>query len=267
MTEEEKQKLQDEIARLEDLIDKVESIEEQTKQKLEEMNKVSEGNVKTSDKTSIQNTIDELKRLLEEFGDNMTPEEIARIKDEIARLEQLLKDIQEIEQKTEAALGGKINITIDNVKTTDKDTIQNAIDYINGLLSDPKNLTPEQIELLKAELDRLQKIMDKINELQSLLDKALTAPTDVTSAQELIDLINKLLSEYGDNLTDEQKAALMEMLEKANAIIEQSKTTNTAGSMFDKYYMTIVGVVASLGALAVGTSVVLRLRIKKRRNK
>ena len=59
----------------------------------------------------------------------------------------------------------------------------------------------------------------------------------------------------------------MEMLEKANAIIEQSKTTNTAGSMFDKYYMTIVGVAASLGALAVGTSVVLRLRVKKRRNK
>ena len=119
-------------------------------------------------------------------------------------------------------------ITVDNVKSSDKETIEDVIGQIDGLLKFA-GLTDEERTMLSSAKQEAEKLIRKIGEAAdenreiseqiAALDKNTATSSDKQAVQDLIERAEELLN--GNNLTDEEREALEQVKEKAVEVVEQ----------------------------------------------
>lgn len=131
--------------------------------------------------------------------------------------------------------------SVENVTANDKDSVKDALDIIESLLSDSNvgSLSEEEkatVEEQKAELEELLGQIEEIEEKLASVDsvaKDTPSSSEVTSnhketIEKTLEAIDNLLEENAGNLTEEEKAALesqkaelRKKLEKIQSVAEQ----------------------------------------------
>ena len=121
------------------------------------------------------------------------------------------------------------NIKTTDVKSTDKEDIQEVLDFVNSLIDSGKDFTDEEDEQLseiKSNAESLLKQIDDTKaETKDLTDKvnayeeAKVTSDDKQTLTDLVTDIDELLE--GDNLTEEEKEPLEEVKETAEALIKK----------------------------------------------
>lgn len=115
------------------------------------------------------------------------------------------------------------------MKSSDKEDIQEVLDFVNSLIDSGKDFTDEEDEQLSKIKSKAKSLLKQIDdteaETKDLTDKVNAYnETKVTSddkqaIEDLIADIDELLD--GDNLTDKEKEALEEVKATAEALIKK----------------------------------------------
>ena len=121
------------------------------------------------------------------------------------------------------------NIKTTDVKSTDKEDIQEVLDFVNSLIDSGKDFTDEEDEQLSEIKSNAESLLKQIGdtkaETKDLTDKvnayeeAKVTSDDKQTLTDLVTDIDKLLE--GDNLTEEEKEALGDVKDDAEALIKK----------------------------------------------
>ena len=197
----------------------------------------ADGAVTSENKEAVSAVLAMLDELLAKEG-NLTAEEKAEVEAMKAALEKklaIIKDVADKMKEVEDALG-KLPAN-DKVTSKEKETIDDALDIIDELLSDELagNLTPEEKEkvtdnktVLEENLsiieDTAKELADVKDALSSIPEDNKVKPSDEAAIKAALDKVKEFLgSDVANNLTAEEKAELEAMkaaLEKKLAIID-----------------------------------------------
>ncbi len=125
---------------------------------------ITADNVKISNETAVQAVLDQVNALLngeKEF----TSEEQTSLSSMKANAEALLGKIAADQKVLNDALKAAEEITLDNVKSSDEDALKEAKSTLESVLSDT-NYTEEEAAEVQAEIDRIGKLLEKVEELK-----------------------------------------------------------------------------------------------------
>ncbi len=121
------------------------------------------------------------------------------------------------------------NIKTTDVKSTDKEDIQEVLDFVNSLINSGKDFTDEEDEQLSEIKSNAESLLEQIDdtaaETKDLADKvdaydeAKVTSDDKQTITDLVAEIDELLE--GDNLTEEEKETLGEVKADAEALIKK----------------------------------------------
>ncbi len=121
------------------------------------------------------------------------------------------------------------NIKTTDVKSTDKEDIQEVLDFVNSLINSGKDFTDEEDEQLSEIKSNAESLLEQIDdtaaETKDLADKvdaydeAKVTSDDKQTITDLVAEIDELLE--GDNLTEEEKETLAEVKADAEALIKK----------------------------------------------
>lgn len=120
------------------------------------------------------------------------------------------------------------DITKDNVKSSDKQNIQDVLDFVNSLIDSGKEFTDtekEQLADIKANAeDLIEKIEDVSSEINGIetkvngYDKNNITSEDKKNIQDIIERIMEL--NKTENLTEDEKSAMEDIKSKAEGLIK-----------------------------------------------
>ncbi|MFR7592670.1 MAG: YDG domain-containing protein [Longibaculum sp.] len=207
---------------LKEYIQKLKDIIEDLNDKLDQLDEVKD---LTPDNVNMD-IIDKMKDVIEDietnYPNNMTDDqkkELEELKDKLDDLKKVLDDLEnkvkELEDKVHA-------YTTENVKDTDRETLNNLKNEINDLL-DNTRLTENQKDRLNDLIEYIDKLIDILDKLNEKLDKLdpihdLTIETVGEKDREVInqvkDVIQDILDNHSHNLTSEEEKYVQEVIEK-----------------------------------------------------
>jgi len=140
-----------------------------------------------------------------------------------------IKDIDSLDDDIE-------DITTDDVKSSDKEEIQDVLDQVEDLIDDPKDYTDEEDDKLDEIKKNTEELLDKIEEVQKELediqdgiddyDEDTVKCTDKEDIEELIDRADDLLGT--DNLTPDEREDLEKAKDKAEELLDKIETKDPA---------------------------------------
>lgn len=214
------------------------------------VNSYDEATVKSSDKEDLEQLKADIKALTD--GQNITDGEREKLAELDAKLDELIKRIDDTAEEIERIENAVNGYDEESVKSTDKEAINKLKDDIQNLI-DSGNVTEEEIadlEDIKADADALT---DKITETEQQLENIKDIengynPETVTSDDKaaIEDKIAEIEAVNPDNLTDEQKAEYEEIKAGYEALLEEIAAAEKAVAdigaeleMFDEKRVTI----------------------------
>ncbi len=136
------------------------------------------------------------------------------------------------------------NIIEDEVKSSDKDTIQNVIEIADELLSDD-DLTDDEKAALEEIKSEAEKLVDKIDEVAKATDTENTekvedvtmenvTPEDKTDLEKAKADLEKALEDNGGNYTDDEKKAVEDEIKRIDDALEVIDNVEEAEELIDK---------------------------------
>ena len=227
-TEEEKTALQEILDNCEDLLEKIDEIEQEISGVTDSIGSFDPDSVKSSDKEAIEEFIEHIEELL--GGGNLTETEKENLETVKGTAEDLLEKIDEIEQEISGVTDSIGSFDPDSVKSSDKEAIEEFIEHIKELLGG-ENLTESEKEALTSVKDEAETLLDKISESTGAGDtenvqKVEDVTPDNVKPEDKEDLeaakgdIEQALSDYADNYTEDEKRQLEETLEQIEDALE-----------------------------------------------
>ena len=196
LTSEQKDALETLKEKLEKLKEKVEEV----KSKLNNEDGIFNGlpsieSLKISDKDRLLNEKEAIKKLLEDYGDNLTDTQKSELESKIRSLDERLEKVKELEKELEAVDSKIKDIPeVKDVFADDKGEISTLLEKVNELLENPDNLTEEQIAQLE---ETKQSLNDKITFINAVGDPTIVEAKvekkdDVVASVE-IDSLNNII--------------------------------------------------------------------------
>ena len=227
-TEEEKTALQEILDNCEDLLEKIDEVEQEISGVTDSIGSFDPDSVKSSDKEAIEEFIEHIEELL--GGGNLTETEKENLETVKGTAEDLLEKIDEIEQEISGVTDSIGSFDPDSVKSSDKEAIEEFIEHIEELLGG-ENLTESEKEALTSVKDEAETLLDKISESTGAGDtenvqKVEDVTPDNVKPEDKEDLeaakgdIEQALSDYADNYTEDEKRQLEETLEQIEDALE-----------------------------------------------
>ena len=239
-TEEEKTALQEILDNCEDLLEKIDEIEQEISGVTDSIGSFDPDSVKSSDKEAIEEFIERIEELL--GGENLTESEkeaLTSVKDEA---ETLLDKISESTGAGDTENVQKVeDVTPDNVKPEDKEDLEAAKGDIEQALSDyADNYTEDEKRQLEETLEQIEDALEVIQRVEDVEDAIGELPESVkpddTEAAEQIEAAKEqydALSEYEKSLVPTEVAdklnTLLALLGDYR-IVEGNGSTWTKGS-------------------------------------
>lgn len=212
LTKEQQEDLKPQVDALNSLLGKIDTLQLETASE-----KVIELSIPTGDdgligqKASVEKTLNDISKL--------TKEQQAALKPEVAALNTLLNRIAALEGQIDSEKKAVAAIpTAEDGLIAQKSAIQKTLDDIS-------KLTKEQQSVLKSEVDTLNKLLDKANELSKQVEDVKNAITALPDAKDVkktdADNIIKTKNSF-DSLNSEQKNLVgQELTDKLNAVVDQ----------------------------------------------
>lgn len=196
LTSEQKDALETLKEKLEKLKEKVEEV----KSKLNNEDGIFNGlpsieSLKISDKDRLLNEKEAIKKLLEDYGDNLTDTQKSELESKIRSLDERLEKVKELEKELEAVDSKIKDIPeVKDVFADDKGEISTLLEKVNELLENPDNLTEEQIAQLE---ETKQSLNDKITFINAvgnptIVEAKVEKKDDVVASVE-IDSLNNII--------------------------------------------------------------------------
>ena len=240
LTETEKENLETVKGTAEDLLEKIDEIEQEISGVTDSIGSFDPDSVKSSDKEAIEEFIERIEELL--GGENLTESEkeaLTSVKDEA---ETLLDKISESTGAGDTENVQKVeDVTPDNVKPEDKEDLEAAKGDIEQALSDyADNYTEDEKRQLEETLEQIEDALEVIQRVEDVEDAIGELPESVkpddTEAAEQIEAAKEqydALSEYEKSLVPTEVAdklnTLLALLGDYR-IVEGNGSTWTKGS-------------------------------------
>ena len=221
---------------LDNLLDKIEKIEEKLDAVDSVVKEAPEANKVTSeDKGAIEEALDIIEELLkEDNAGNITEDEKKTIEEQKTNLTEKLENIEKAEKKMDAVEETVNSLPeADKVTSEDKEEIEDALDIIEDLLAEENqgNLTEEEKAEIEEQKTNLTEKLENIEEAEekmkavektvnSLPEEDKVTSEDKEEIEEALDIIEDLLEENKGNLTEEEKAEIEEQKEDLTEKLE-----------------------------------------------
>lgn len=132
------------------------------------------------------------------------------------------------------------DITIDNVKSTDRDVIQKTLDTVNSLLEKENEFTDAQKEQLNNIKSNAESLLNKINSVTSEITGITGKLKDILENSVTIEHKSDLekgkteleqgLENYKENLTEEETEAIRAWIERIEKALERLKKGDVDGN-------------------------------------
>ncbi len=156
LTDEEKAGLEDEKQKAEDLIKKIEEAIGSTEtDNTDKVKDITSDNVEPKDKSDLEKAKDELGKALDDYKDNLTDDEKNVIQDKIDRIEKALDVIDKVEKVEDL-----INKLPENIAKSDADAIKKADEAYNALSKYEQSLLDKNA---KQKLDNAKSASETLN--------------------------------------------------------------------------------------------------------
>ena len=156
LTDDERKTLEDIKDEAQKLIDKINEAADATEtENTENVKDVTADTVTPDDKENLENAKSDLEKALDEHGDNYTEDEKKAFQDEINRIDEALKVIENVE-----AVEDKINSLPDTITKDDEAAIKTAEEAYNALTDYEKTLVNEDV---KKALDNAVAALAELN--------------------------------------------------------------------------------------------------------
>ena len=156
LTDEEKAELEDEKQKAEDLIKRIEEAIGSTEtDNIDKVKDITSENVETKDKSDLEKAKDELEKALDDYKDNLTDDEKKDIQDEIDRIEKALDVIDKVEKVEDL-----INKLPENIAKSDADAIKKADEAYNALSKYEQSILDKNA---KKKLDNAKSALETLN--------------------------------------------------------------------------------------------------------
>ena len=156
LTDEEKAELEDEKQKAEDLIKRIEEAIGSTEtDNIDKVKDITSENVETKDKSDLEKAKNELEKALDDYKDNLTDDEKKDIQDEIDRIEKALDVIDKVEKVEDL-----INKLPENIAKSDADAIKKADDAYNALSKYEQSILDKNA---KKKLDNAKSALETLN--------------------------------------------------------------------------------------------------------
>ena len=166
-----------------------------------------------------QDMIEKIERiLLREYGTNLTAEQKTTVKTQQDQLTSLKEQFENIDKAIDAIGKLIIDMTVANVKTSDKENVDKAQKLVDELTFNLESLTAKQKEklndsksLVKALLERITLVEETLqsidNKLENLKENTVKT-TDKVNVENGKQEIKNLLETYSSNLLEAQETKL-----------------------------------------------------------
>lgn len=230
LTTKERASLTEKAKEIDALLNKIDEVEKEIADIKTDANKYTTDSVKSSDSAALDKIIEDIDSLLE--TDNLTEEqtsELTALKDTINSYKDKISETKDTIDSINEALNGK---TTDNVKTSDKEALEEAKENIDSLLSGD-NITSSERSDLEGQKKTIESLLNKIGEVETAIDeatKALDGKTvdnvtkdDKEALEGVEEAVDKVLTDYDNNLTTEEKADLASKKEEAKNLLDKIK--------------------------------------------
>lgn len=156
-----------------------------------------ESEITTDYRPVLEDLRDDINSIILKNANTATEAEKALLKNEIAKIDELLSIIDQIDNKAEIVDEVK-DIDKDNVSAGDKDKLETAKDAIEAILDDYSgNITEEEKIELENKLDQINDALDLINRVEAIeqIINGLGDKIDVAD-QKQVELVKEALSLY-----------------------------------------------------------------------
>lgn len=169
--------------------------------------------VKDTDKTGINNLLTRIGAVFTNYEDDLTTTQKGELNSIKENLNNCLSKITDVESKIDSidtALDGK---TESNVKSSDKSSINGALNDINSLL-DSSNITSDERTSLTTKKTEAEKLIAKITSVENKINevKETLAKTDVTQAEKKSALEEARELIASSNLTSDESSLLTSLI-------------------------------------------------------
>lgn len=236
---------------LQKLIEKVEEVAEEVSDLRDSVAKVpSVDKVKTSDKETLKQLVEDIDEMLAENGKHLSKEEYDGLLQLKKELEKKLNAIEELKKEMDQAVSATTQIPkLDELQISDKDAVLDLIAVIDKLIEENgarlskeelKQLTDEKVALEekleyiedlieeKEKEDALETINNAFNTLKDLENPG---EDDILLMQQLLERIGQFIADKGTNLSQDEVEHLTSLKsrlqEKIDAAYEQDQNTGT----------------------------------------
>ncbi|MBR3803265.1 MAG: leucine-rich repeat protein [Clostridia bacterium] len=212
-----------------------------------EDNGVMKWNVKSTDRESLKYVIDQLNNAVTDIADDDTKNEWADTKE---ACEDMLRIINSIELAIADVEEDYAGFSEDTVKSSDIPALDEIVSKVNEIKDRYGfNLTDEEAKKLEDILDGIEKLKAKIAETAEeieRIDEAVNGYDEETVTSDDIPELVKLIEDIkvltdGDNLTEDERAALEandeaidEIVEKLAEVAEEIKKVDEAVKSYDE---------------------------------
>ena len=195
----------------------------------EPIDEITEDNVKSSDKETIEGVIAQVEELLKD--EDLTEDEKAALEEIRTEAGRLIEKIEEVTEATETENTEKVeDITSENVTPEDKGDLEKAKDDLEKALEEHgDNMTEEEKKAVQDEIDRMDEALEVIGNVEKVEELIGKLPGTITKndadAVKAADDAYNALSDYEKSLVD--KDAKKKLDDAKAALAELNKPTDT----------------------------------------
>lgn len=182
--------------------------------------------VTSEDREEIEDLLQDIEELLQ-YPSLFPSEDVERLQEQKEKLQNDLDKLDAVEDALEDAGDILRDINIppkDRVTSEDKEEIERLLDELEERLGEyENNLTDEEKKewnALKEKLKVIQEVEEKMNDIQdqnnSMEQQNLSYDAKKQKIRDLLDEIDRLLNEYGSNLTEAERQNLLKIRDELN---------------------------------------------------
>lgn len=247
-TSEERKAIDDELARLKKLLDRVEELEDRAKIEnaiknlLDLLDQYTIETVKSSDKSDIEQIREDIKSMMKQS--DVTDDDLATLQAGVIKANALLNRIADVAAQMEYILAALEAFGIDTIKSPDKARIENILKDIQDLL-DGQNLTPTEradMENAKAFANALlQRIADAYNQANTenivasgTINASNLAISDRNTLESALSDLNAAITKYPGNYTYAERATIDSEIARITSLLEQLEKMEAVQDKIDR---------------------------------
>lgn len=264
LTDNEKNELTSKKKNLYDCLDKLSNVKTSIDTVLASHTDLTTSNVTSVSKDSLTETKNTLDSLLND--DNLTRDERDSLTNKKTAIDSLLSKLTEVSNKIESIDNSIAGKTVDNVKSSDKSSLEDSITKTDELL-DSTNLTSDERTSLTTKKSQVEAFITKIDDTQKEYDDAKKSLSNIDSSDNSEENIQKLKEAIekaeqlanSSNLTDTEK-------EELNTLIKQSQNTLKQMQPFTASLWLLIITLSIIMVLEILAITFMKLKEKKDKN-